>query len=128
MKTLQKRQMANKDSRIKLMNEILSGIRVIKLYAWESAFLKKISYVRNECELETLKKIGLLNAAQSFTWASAPFLVSLSTFAVFIALGTGVLTSEVVFVSLSLFNLLQFPLNVFPYVFSLKFTLSICFR
>ena len=34
MKNFQQQQMKNKDTRIKLMNEILNGIRVIKLYAW----------------------------------------------------------------------------------------------
>lgn len=28
-----------KDSRLKLMNEILNGIKVLKLYAWESSFV-----------------------------------------------------------------------------------------
>ncbi|CAJ0833896.1 2770_t:CDS:2 [Entrophospora sp. SA101] len=55
MRTLQKKQMVNKDERIRLMNEILNGIKVIKLYAWESAFLRKIFHVRNDLELETLK-------------------------------------------------------------------------
>lgn len=43
MRTYQKTQMGNKDSRVKLMNEILNGIRVIKLYAWEAPFLEKVS-------------------------------------------------------------------------------------
>jgi hypothetical protein len=43
MRTYQKAQMGNKDARVKLMNEILNGIRVIKLYAWETPFLEKVS-------------------------------------------------------------------------------------
>ena len=35
---LQLAQMKNKDKRIKLMNEILSGMKVIKLYGWEPSF------------------------------------------------------------------------------------------
>ena len=30
------------DMRVKLMNEILSGIRIIKYYAWEGAFQEKV--------------------------------------------------------------------------------------
>ena len=37
---LQEEQLAAKDSRIKLMNEILAGIKVLKLYAWELPFMK----------------------------------------------------------------------------------------
>lgn len=45
------------------MDEILNGIKVIKLYAWEFPFLKKITKVRNS-ELDNLKRIGYLSAAQ----------------------------------------------------------------
>ena len=34
------------DERIKLMNEIISGIRVIKMYGWEYAFKRLISEIR----------------------------------------------------------------------------------
>nr|CAG8546500.1 7537_t:CDS:10 [Entrophospora candida] len=118
MRTLQKKQMVNKDERIRLMNEILNGIKVIKLYAWESAFLKKIFHVRNDLELETLKKLGYLSSLQVFTWSSTPFLVSFAAFAVYAFVSNQPLTYEVVFVALTLFNLLQFPLSVFPSVIS----------
>ncbi|KAG2236972.1 hypothetical protein INT48_002041 [Thamnidium elegans] len=116
MRTYQKTQMGNKDARVKLMNEILNGIRVIKLYAWESPFLEKISFIRNDLELATLKKIGVLSAVQNFTWTSIPFLVSLSTFAVYVFISDSPLTSDVAFVAIALFGLLQFPLTVFPNV------------
>ncbi|GAB5588211.1 hypothetical protein Unana1_03111 [Umbelopsis nana] len=118
MRSYQKKQMGNKDARVKFMNEILNGIRVIKLYAWEKSFLKRITYIRNDLELAMLKRIGVLNAVQNFTWASIPFLVSLSTFAVYVAVSPVPLTSETAFVAISLFNLLQFPLAVFPNVIS----------
>ncbi|CAG8520388.1 12933_t:CDS:10 [Funneliformis mosseae] len=116
MRTLQKKQMKNKDDRIRLMNEILNGIKVIKLYAWESAFLKKIFHVRNDLELETLKKLGYLASAQTFTWSSTPFLVAFSTFAVYVMISDTPLNAQLVFVALALFNILQFPLAVFPNV------------
>ncbi|KAG0166831.1 hypothetical protein DFQ30_006735 [Apophysomyces sp. BC1015] len=116
MRTYQKIQMGNKDARVKLMNEILNGIRVIKLYAWEIPFLDKISHIRNDLELAMLKKIGVLSAVQSFTWTSIPFFVSLFTFAVYVFTSSVPLTSEIVFVAISLFGLIQFPLSVFPNV------------
>ncbi|RIB11911.1 ATP-binding cassette transporter 1 [Gigaspora rosea] len=116
MRKLQKEQMKNKDERIKFINELLNGIKVIKLYAWESAFLKRILEVRNNRELVTLKKLGYLAAMQSFTWSATPFLVSFATFAVYVTIANQLLTAEIVFVALALFNLLQFPLSVFPTV------------
>ncbi|KAF8928276.1 hypothetical protein BGZ58_009765 [Dissophora ornata] len=118
MKNFQQQQMKNKDTRIKLMNELLNGIRVIKLYAWENTFLQKVLTVRNDYELATMKKIGYLSAVQSFTWACTPFLVSLATFSVYALVMKQPMTTDVVFSSIALFNLLQFPLAMFPSVIS----------
>lgn len=67
-------QMKSKDNRIKLMNEMLNGIKVLKLYAWELAFKDKVSEIR-ESELRVLKKAAYLAAVSTFTWVCAPFLV-----------------------------------------------------
>lgn len=67
--------MRYKDSRIKLMNEILNGIKVLKLYAWEPSFAEKVLEIRKN-ELQVLKKSAYLNSLSTFAWISAPFLVS----------------------------------------------------
>ena len=36
------------DSRMKLINDLVAGIRTIKSYAWENHYLKKIKEVRNK--------------------------------------------------------------------------------
>uniref|UniRef100_A0A8C2DG21 Multidrug resistance-associated protein 1 n=1 Tax=Cyprinus carpio TaxID=7962 RepID=A0A8C2DG21_CYPCA len=82
-KTYQVAQMKSKDNRIKLMNEVLNGIKVLKLYAWELAFKDKVSAIR-ESELRVLMKTAYLGAVSTFTWVCAPFLVALSTFAVYV--------------------------------------------
>lgn len=117
-KTYQVAQMKNKDSRIKLMNEMLNGIKVLKLYAWELAFKDKVSEIR-ERELCVLKKAAYLGAMSTFTWVCAPFLVALSTFAVYVLIDDqNVLDAQKAFVSLALFNILRFPLNMLPMVIS----------
>lgn len=68
--------MKYKDARIKLMNEILNGIKVLKLYAWESSFAEKVLEIRKN-ELRVLKKSAYLNSISTFAWNSAPFLVGL---------------------------------------------------
>ncbi|XP_056263509.1 multidrug resistance-associated protein 1 isoform X1 [Pseudoliparis swirei] len=117
-KTYQVAQMKSKDNRIKLMNEILNGIKVLKLYAWELAFKDKVSKIR-ESELRVLKKTAYLGAMSSFTWICAPFLVALSTFTVYVLSDEkNVLDAQKAFVSLALFNILRFPLNMLPMVIS----------
>lgn len=71
--------MKSKDNRIKLMNEILNGIKVLKLYAWELAFKDKVLAIRQE-ELKVLKKSAYLAAVGTFTWVCTPFLVSEAKF------------------------------------------------
>nr|XP_048721612.1 multidrug resistance-associated protein 1 isoform X1 [Caretta caretta] len=117
-KTYQVAHMKSKDNRIKLMNEILNGIKVLKLYAWELAFKEKVLGIRQE-ELKVLKKSAYLAAAATFTWVCAPFLVALSTFAVYVLVDkNNVLDAQKAFVSLALFNILRFPLNILPMVIS----------
>ncbi|ORX44614.1 multi drug resistance-associated protein MRP [Hesseltinella vesiculosa] len=118
MRKYQKRQMKNKDQRIKLMNELLNGIKVIKLYAWENPFISKINEVRNRQELATLRKLGYVSSVQSMTMASTPFYVTLATFAMYIAISPEPLTTEVAFVTISIFGMLQFPLTWFPDIVS----------
>ncbi|XP_042247990.1 multidrug resistance-associated protein 1 isoform X1 [Thunnus maccoyii] len=117
-KTYQVAQMKSKDNRIKLMNEMLNGIKVLKLYAWELAFKDKVSEIR-ESELQVLKKAAYLGAVSTFTWVCAPFLVALSTFTVYVLSDErNVLDAQKAFVSLALFNILRFPLNMLPMVIS----------
>ena len=45
---LQTKQLKAKDERIKLMNEILSGMKVLKVYAWEIPFMKRLANIRKK--------------------------------------------------------------------------------
>jgi ATP-binding cassette subfamily C (CFTR/MRP) protein 1 len=116
MKTLQKEQMKNKDSRTRLMTEILNNMKSIKLYAWGQAFMKKLNYIRNDKELNTLRKIGAAQAVANFTWSCTPIAVTTSTFAIYVLTNDRPLTTEIVFPCLTLLNLLSFPLAVLPMV------------
>uniref|UniRef100_A0A6Q2X8M6 ATP-binding cassette, sub-family C (CFTR/MRP), member 3 n=1 Tax=Esox lucius TaxID=8010 RepID=A0A6Q2X8M6_ESOLU len=103
-------QMQYKDARIKLMNEILNGIKVLKLYAWENSFKNKVLEIRQK-ELNVLRKTAYLGALST--------MVALTTFAVYVTVDkNNILDAEKAFVSLSLFNILRFPLNMLPQVIS----------
>ena len=72
---IQVKQMRQKDRRIRLMNEVLNGIKVIKLYAWENHFESDVLNIRQR-ELTILRHTAYLNAISLFSWTCAPFLVT----------------------------------------------------
>lgn len=110
----QVKQMLEKDGRVKLMNEILSGIKVLKLYAWEHSFEDKILGIRDK-EIQTLKGQAHITAGTFFFWTSIPFLVSLVSFATYVMVDeNNILDANTAFVSLSLFNILRAPLMILP--------------
>ncbi|XP_049277102.1 multidrug resistance-associated protein 1 isoform X2 [Anopheles funestus] len=114
IKTLQIKQMKNKDERVKLMNEVLSGIKVLKLYAWEPSFEQQILKIRDK-EVKVLKSAAYLNAGTSFIWSCAPFLVSIISFATYVLSDDShVLTPVKAFVCLTLFDILRMPLVLLP--------------
>ena len=71
--------MQQKDCRIKLMNEILNAIKVIKLYAWEGHFQESVQNVRHK-ELSILRKIAYFKIGALFSWMCGPFLVIMINF------------------------------------------------
>nr|QUF59452.1 ATP-binding cassette transporter Abcc1-7 [Brachionus angularis] len=104
------------DSRIKMMNEILSGIRVIKFYGWEVSFEKIIEKIRKN-EITNLIKTALLSTLSGLTWQCAPFVVAAVSFTTFILIDEkNNLDPNTTFVSLTLFSMLRFPLNFLPYI------------
>ena len=101
------------DTRVKLMNEILSGIRVLKYYAWERAFSEKVEIVREE-ELNLLKQLAYV-VAIGFTLVlmSAPIVQPILIFFTYIQLGN-TLDAATAFTTISLFNVMQFPFAFLP--------------
>ncbi|XP_038214940.1 multidrug resistance-associated protein 1 isoform X1 [Zerene cesonia] len=117
VKTLQIRQMKYKDERVKLMNEVLNGIKVLKMYAWEPSFEEQILKIRNK-EMNVLKQTAYLNSATSFIWSCAPFLVTFLTFFTYVITDPDnhILTPVRVFVSMSLFYTMHLPLGLLPLI------------
>uniref|UniRef100_A0A452UFW8 Multidrug resistance-associated protein 1-like n=1 Tax=Ursus maritimus TaxID=29073 RepID=A0A452UFW8_URSMA len=101
---------------VKQKLSFLTGI--LKLYAWEPSYKKKIIEIREQ-ELEVQKLSGYLAVFSMLTLTCIPFLVSLATFGIYFLLDEGnILTATKVFTSMSLFNILRLPLFDLPMVIS----------
>ena len=103
------------DARVKLMNEVLTGIRVIKYYCWEKPFKGKIDEIRNaELKLHT-KMTYLMNSGIDMLMTLIPQLVPLACFSLYPSVMGKPLTSSVAFTSISLFSILQMPFDMMPF-------------
>uniref|UniRef100_A0A672I9F9 ABC-type glutathione-S-conjugate transporter n=1 Tax=Salarias fasciatus TaxID=181472 RepID=A0A672I9F9_SALFA len=112
----QMENMKFKDDRLKVMNEMLNGIKILKLYAWEPSFQAQAEDIR-EKELKVMTKFSYLSSVSTFLLTCAPALVCLVSFAVFVGVSPdNMLTAEKAFTSISLFNILQFPLAMLPMI------------
>ncbi|XP_028632028.1 canalicular multispecific organic anion transporter 1 [Grammomys surdaster] len=118
IRKIQVQNMKNKDKRLKIMNEILSGIKILKYFAWEPSFKEQVNSIRKK-ELQNLLRFGQLQALLIFILHLTPILVSVITFSVYILVDSNnVLDAEKAFTSITLFNILRFPLSMLPMVIS----------
>ena len=114
MNYYQKLQMKKKDQRTKFLDETLNGIKVVKLYAWESFFKQKLLSIRDS-EVQSLKKVAFFDAITNFLFICTPFLVAISSFTVYVLVDkNNILDPQTAFVSLTYFNLLRQPLSKLP--------------
>nr|XP_032800562.1 canalicular multispecific organic anion transporter 1-like [Petromyzon marinus] len=115
---LQMQNMKVKDERIKLMNEILNGIKILKYFAWELSFEEMVTHIRGR-ELRVMKSFSYLTSISFFIFALTPFLVSLASFGVYIAVDEShVLDAQKAFTSLALFNIMRIPMAMIPLLIS----------
>ncbi|XP_078409735.1 ATP-binding cassette sub-family C member 9-like isoform X3 [Cetorhinus maximus] len=107
--------------RLKNTNEILKGIKLLKLYAWEHIFCDNVDKTRMQ-ELTSLKSFALYTSLSIFMNAAIPIAAVLATFMVYTHNNEKELSAAVAFTSLSLFNILVTPLFLLSTV--IRFTVK----
>ncbi|XP_061077609.1 ATP-binding cassette sub-family C member 8 isoform X1 [Conger conger] len=96
--------------RLKKTNELLRGIKLLKLYAWEHIFRLSVEETRHK-ELTSLRAFALYTSVSIFMNAAIPIAAVLTTFVVHVNLSEEAdLSPAVAFASLSLFHILVTPL------------------
>lgn len=105
------------DKRVKLMNEILQGIKAVKFYAWESPFSVAVKDLRSE-EVKKLYKTVWVKSAVITVLMALPALISVITFTFYAAVFDQELKAEKIFPGLLLLNNLRVPVMTLPMVFT----------
>lgn len=101
------------DERLRMTNELLQGIKVLKLCGWENEFCVRITSSRKK-ELKFLDKDSLYWALMTFLTHSSTSLITLVTLGVYYYIEGSSLSPANVFSALALFNQLTVPLCIFP--------------
>jgi ABC-type multidrug transport system fused ATPase/permease subunit len=115
MRKIQRKLLRLKDKRIVITNEVVAGMKIIKMYAWEKSFEAKIHDIRQE-ELALLWEYMQYNVVTRMSWVTAPSIVLLATIYSYTHpdIGNKQLTPAKAFTSLALFNVLKSSMAIFP--------------
>ncbi|KAM4601994.1 ATP-binding cassette sub-family C member 4 [Polymixia lowei] len=99
------------DNRIRIMNEVVSGIRIIKMYAWEKPFAALVSEVRRK-EISKIMKSSYLRGLNMASFFSASKVIVFVTFTTYVLLGNTISASRV-FVTVSLYTSVRLTVTLF---------------
>ncbi|XP_038067451.1 ATP-binding cassette sub-family C member 9-like [Patiria miniata] len=112
----QKTTMLKSDERLKRTNEMLQGIKLIKLYGWEDMFYTSISKVR-ALEILAMVKQMVFKVVLMTISNACPILVTIVSYSLYTKLTGEPLTPDIAFAALSVFNQMLTPLFIMPNVF-----------
>uniref|UniRef100_A0A4W6DQI4 Cystic fibrosis transmembrane conductance regulator n=1 Tax=Lates calcarifer TaxID=8187 RepID=A0A4W6DQI4_LATCA len=99
------------DSRIRTMNEVVSGIRIIKMYAWEKPFAALVSEVRRK-EISKIMSSSYLRGLNMASFFCASKIIVFITFTLYVLLGNTISASRV-FVTVSLYTAVRLTVTLF---------------
>ncbi|XP_057310596.1 ATP-binding cassette sub-family C member 4-like [Hydractinia symbiolongicarpus] len=113
---MRSKTVAKTDQRVNIMNEVITSMQVIKMYAWEDSFAEMVNKVRRD-ESNRIMKTAIARSINASMFSVSPYLVSLATLALFHISGREI-SLAVVFLVLTMFFtirwgvVLYFPLAI----------------
>lgn len=115
---LRKKSMVWTDKRAKLLQELLGGMKIVKLMAWEKPFLERLAVIRTK-ELNYIRSLLITRSGNMAIAMSIPVIAAILSFVVYAQTQTdGQLQAATIFTVITLFNLLRLPLMIFPMTLS----------
>ncbi|KAM7407376.1 hypothetical protein PAMA_003212 [Pampus argenteus] len=99
------------DDRIRTMNEVISGIRVIKMYGWEKPFAALVDEVRR-MEISKIMKSSYLRGLNMASFFVASKIIIFITVCVYVLTGNKLSASRV-FMAVSLYGAVRLTITLF---------------
>ncbi|GJJ75089.1 hypothetical protein EMPS_07447 [Entomortierella parvispora] len=106
--------MSTKDDRMDALNEMLSAIRIVKFFGWESKFEEKITAAR-EKELQRTKESYVKMIFTDVVWMIVPLLNVVIILTVYTKVFGNEISASKMFTTLALFNIMRQSLNTLPW-------------
>jgi ABC-type multidrug transport system fused ATPase/permease subunit len=110
---IQEEQLQNTDSRVSVMNELLQGIRIVKYFAWENYFKKKIEHAR-EKELSSIVKLWKVYIAYGAIGHGSGIVIAFATFFVYVIIFGNKLSASTAFTAINLLNIVRQGIMYLP--------------
>ncbi|XP_057709528.1 ATP-binding cassette sub-family C member 4-like isoform X3 [Corythoichthys intestinalis] len=99
------------DERIRTMNEVISGIRVIKMYGWEKPFAALVDEIR-KMEISKIMKSSYLRGLNMASFFVASKIIIFLTISVYVLTGSQ-LSPSAVFMAVALYGAVRLTVTLF---------------
>uniref|UniRef100_A0A8C8B2U8 ATP binding cassette subfamily C member 4 n=1 Tax=Otus sunia TaxID=257818 RepID=A0A8C8B2U8_9STRI len=109
--SLRSKTAALTDVRIRTMNEVISGMKIIKMYAWEKSFAELVNGLRRK-EIAMVMKSSYLRGLNLASFFVASKITVFMTFMAYVLLGK-VISASRVFVAVSLYGAVRLTVTLF---------------
>ncbi|XP_074845315.1 ATP-binding cassette sub-family C member 4 isoform X2 [Carettochelys insculpta] len=109
--SLRSRTAAFTDVRIRTMSEVISGMKIIKMYAWEKSFAELVSNIRRN-EISMVLKSSYLRGLNLASFFVASKITVFVTFVTYVLLGN-VISASRVFMAMSLYGAVRLTVTLF---------------
>ncbi|EJD44619.1 ATP-dependent bile acid permease [Auricularia subglabra TFB-10046 SS5] len=116
MVAARRRSVKMTDKRVRLLHEVLQGIRLLVLFSWQSHYAERLVGMRR-AELQNIRRLAYIRAILTATTTFIPVLCAILSFITYALLGH-TLDPATIFSSLQFFNIIRAPLLFFPMVAS----------
>lgn len=99
------------DERVKVMSELVNGVQVIKMYAWEKPFEKLVDKLR-KLEVNFIMRTSMIKGFSTALTVFTERFILFAAIVTFVLIG-GDIRAEITFSLVQYFNLLQLACNIF---------------